>query len=271
MTDQLAAIDRFRTLHEGPGILLMPNAWDAGSARVLAHLGFQALATTSSGHAATFGRMDGSVTRDEALAHARDLVAATDLPVSADLEHGYADDPDAVAVTFGLAREAGLAGCSIEDTTGRPDDPVYDAALAADRVRAAAEAVHTGDARLALTARADGMLRGHYDLTEAIARLQAFQEAGADVLFAPGARTLDEIRTLVSEVDLPVSVLASAGAPTVAELAEAGVRRISVGGGFAYAALGGLVDAATELLEHGTTTFWDQAGRGWTAARSAFT
>jgi len=270
VSDQRERIDRFRTLHAGPTPLLIPNPWDAGSARVLASLGFQALATTSSGHAATFGRLDGQVTRDEALAHAAVIVAATDLPVSADLEHGFADDPGGVAATLTLAREAGLAGCSIEDSTGRPDDPIYDAALAAERIQAAVEAGHAGDTKLVLTARAEGYLHGRPDLAEVIARLQSFQEAGADVLYAPGLRDLDEIRTLVAEVDRPVNVLARPGAPTVAELAEVGVARISVGGGFAYAALGGLVDAATELLEQGTYGFWDQGGRGWTAAHTAF-
>lgn len=249
----------------------MPNPWDAGSARVLASLGFEALATTSSGHAATFGRLDGSVTRDEALAHAAAIVEATELPVSADLEHGFADDPAGVATTVSLARATGLAGCSIEDSTGRTDDPLYPAALAVERVAAAVSAARAGDVRLVLTARAEAYLHGHADLGEVIDRLQAFQEAGADVLFAPGLRDLGAIRTLVAELDRPVNVLALPDGPNVAKLAEAGVARVSVGGGFTYAALGALVDAATELREHGTYGYWEQAGRGRAAARQAFT
>jgi 2-methylisocitrate lyase-like PEP mutase family enzyme len=269
MGDQRTSIERFRALHQSGTPLLLPNPWDAGSAVVLASLGFQALATTSSGHAATLGRLDGSVTRDEALAHAAVIVGATELPVSADLEHGFADDPDGVAATVAAAVGIGLAGCSIEDSTGRSDDPIYDAGLAAERIAAAAEAA-AGDVGLVLTARAEGFLHGRPDLGDAIARLQAYQSAGADVLYAPGLRDLADIRTLVEEVDLPVNVLALPGGPTVAELAEVGVARISVGGGFAYAALGGLVDAATELLEHGTYGFWDQGARGRATARAAF-
>jgi 2-methylisocitrate lyase-like PEP mutase family enzyme len=271
VNDQAARIETFRALHAGPEPLLIPNPWDTGSARVLASLGFQALATTSSGHAATLGRLDGSVTRDEAIAHAGTIVAATDLPVSADLEHGFADDPAGVAETVALAAGTGLAGCSIEDSTGRRDDPIFDAALATERVAAAVEAASTGQLRLVLTARHEGYLHGRPDLAEAIARLQSFQEAGADVLFAPGMRDLAEIRSLIAAVDRPVNVLAFPGGPTVTELAEAGAARISVGGAFAYAALGGLVDAATELLEHGTYDFWHQAGRGRNAAKQAFT
>jgi 2-methylisocitrate lyase-like PEP mutase family enzyme len=270
VTEQTERIAAFRALHEGGAPLLIPNPWDAGSARVLASLGFRALATTSSGFAATLGRLDGSVTRDEALGHAASIVAATELPVSADLEHGFADDPDGVADTVRLAKETGLAGLSIEDSTGRDANPIYAADHARDRIRAAAEAAHDGDARLVLTARAESYLHGRRDLDDVIARLQSFQEVGADVLYAPGVNDVAEIRTLIAAVDRPVNVLALPGGPTVAELAELGVARISVGGGFAYAALGGLVDAATELLEQGTYGFWDQAGRGRAAARGAF-
>src|SRR6185437_7867590 len=218
----------------------LPNPWDQGSARVLASLGFQALATTSSGYAATLGRLDGSVSRDEALAHAAAVVAATELPVSADLENCFADDPAGVARTVALAVEAGLAGCSIEDATGRDDDPVYDIGAAAERVAAAAEAAHAGPARLVLTGRAENFLHGRADLADTIARLQAYQEAGADVLYAPGLKSLADIRQVVTSVDRPVNVLAVGGAPSVGELAEAGVSRVSVGGAFAYAALGAL-------------------------------
>jgi len=262
--------DRFLELHRGDAPLLLPNPWDRGSARLLASLGFQALATTSSGFAATLGRPDGSVTREEALAHAADVVSATDLPVSADLENCFADDPEGVAQTVRLALDAGLAGCSLEDFSGREDTPIYDAGLAAERVAAAAEAAHTGPRRLVLTARSENYLHGRPDLADTIARLQAYAEAGADVLYAPGLRSIDEIRELVAAVDRPVNVLALPGAPPVSELASAGVSRVSVGGAFAFAALGAAVEAARELLEHGTYGFWDLARTGAGAARSAF-
>ena len=262
---------RFLELHVPGRPLLLPNPWDQGSARLLAWLGFEALATTSSGFAATLGRLDGSVTREEAIGHAAAIVTATELPVSADLENGFADDPAGVADTVRLAAEAGLAGCSVEDATGDQDRPVYDAGLAADRVRAAAEAAHRGPVRLVLTARAENYLYGRPDLADTIARLQAYQAAGADVLYAPGISDLEEIRQLVASVDRPVNVLARPGVPAVAELAEAGVRRVSVGGAFAFAALGALVEAATELRDAGTYGFWGQAGAGSEAARSAFT
>ena len=271
MIDHPGKARRFLELHHGEGPLLLPNPWDQGSARLLAWLGFQALATTSSGHAATVGRLDGSVTRSEALDHAAAIVAATELPVSADLENGFADDPAGVADTVRLAAEAGLAGCSVEDATGDQVHPVYDAGLAAERVQAAAEAAHRGPVRLVLTARAENYLYGRPDLADTIARLQAYQAAGADVLYAPGISDLEEIRQLVASVDRPVNVLARPGVPAVAELAEAGVRRVSVGGAFAFAALGALVEAATELRDAGTYGFWGQAGAGSEAVRSAFT
>src|SRR5579859_1241540 len=227
--------------------LLLPNAWDIGSAKLLASLGFEALATTSSGHAATLGRLDGSVTREEALAHAATLVAATELPVSADLENGFADEPAGVAETVALALDAGLAGCSIEDFSGDPEKPIYDLESARDRIVAAAEAVHRGPARLVLTARAENYLHGRADLGDTVARLVAYADAGADVLHAPGLTDATDIRSIVQSVGRPVNVLARPGAPTVAELAELGVSRISVGGAFAFAALGELIEAATEL------------------------
>jgi 2-methylisocitrate lyase-like PEP mutase family enzyme len=270
MADQTARIAAFRALHEGSELFLMPNPWDAGSARLLEHLGFPALATTSSGFAATYGRLDGHVTREEDLAHCAALSDAVDVPVSADLEHGFADAPEDVAETYRLAAETGLAGASIEDSTKQADQPIYELGLATERVRAAVEAATTGAARLVITARFEGFLHGETDIGVAVARLQAYQEAGAECLFAPGIRKLEEIRTLVASVDRPLNVLVRPGAPSIAELAEIGVRRISVGGGFAYAAMGGLVDAATELKEQGTYTFWDQASRGWDAAHTAF-
>jgi 2-methylisocitrate lyase-like PEP mutase family enzyme len=270
MPDHAATARRFLELHHQGLPLLLPNPWDQGSARLLAWLGFEALATTSSGFAATLGRLDGSVTRDEALAHAAAIVGATDLPVSADLENGFADDPDGVADTVQLALEAGLAGCSVEDATGRPDDPIYDAGLAVERVRAAAEAAHRGPVRLVLTARAENHLYARPDLADTIARLQAYQDAGADVLYAPGLRRLEDIGRLVAAVDRPVNVLALPDAPPVTELAAAGVSRVSVGGAFAFAAVGALVEAATELREAGTYGFWQHASTGWSAAGSAF-
>src|SRR5580698_10103318 len=267
MTSQSEKAARFLELHRPGNPLLLPNPWDQGSARVLASLGFQALATTSSGFAMTLGRLDGSVTRDEALAHAAAIVAATDLPVSADLENCFAGDPGGVARTVVLAGEAGLAGCSIEDFSG---DSIYDLGPATERVAAAAEAAHAGPARLVLTARAENYLHGRSDLADTIARLQAYQEAGADVLYAPGLRRLEDIRQVIREVDRPVNVLALDGVPPVAELAEAGVSRISVGGSFAYAALGALVSAATELREQGTYGFRAASAAGAAATRRAF-
>lgn len=262
---------RFLDLHHDEAPLLMPNAWDAGSARLLASLGFEALASTSSGHAATLARLDGQVTRDEALEHAATLAAAVEVPVSADLEHGFADDPGGVAETVRRAMATGLAGCSIEDSTGRADEPIYDRGLAVERVVAAVEAAHAGPAGIVLTARAENHLHGRPDLADTIARLQAFQEAGADVLFAPGLHDIDDIRAVVASVDRPVNVLALPIGPTVAELAAAGVRRVSVGGGFLYAAMGAVVAAAEELRDRGTYGFWAGADVGRRAVRRAFT
>jgi 2-methylisocitrate lyase-like PEP mutase family enzyme len=269
MTTQREKAQHFLELHRGDGALLMPNAWDIGSARIFESLGFQALATTSSGHAATLGRLDGSVTRDEALVHAADLVAAGELPVSADFENGFADDPDAVAANVTLAVAVGLAGCSIEDYSG-PERGLYEPHLAAERVAAAAEAAHGGDVHLVLTARAENHIRGNPDLADTIARLQSFQAAGADVLFAPGLSDLGDIRRVVTSVDLPVSVLAGPNAPSVTELGAAGVKRISVGGSLAYVAIGAMADAARELLEQGTYGYWIVAGPGAAVARAAF-
>jgi 2-methylisocitrate lyase-like PEP mutase family enzyme len=262
--------DRFLALHRPGRPLLLPNPWDAGSARILASLGFAALATTSSGFAATFGRPDGSVTRDQAIGHAAEIARATPLPVSADLENGYADDPPQVAATVTAAVEAGLAGCSIEDYSGRDDAPIYDSSLAADRVAAAAEAAHAGPRRLVLTARAENHIRGRHDLADTIARLQRYAEAGADVLYAPGLTRASDIGDVVRSVDRPVNVLALPDAPSVAELAELGVARISVGGAFAFAALGALVEAARELQDAGSYGFWRNAAIGRQAARAAF-
>jgi 2-methylisocitrate lyase-like PEP mutase family enzyme len=261
---------RFLALHHGSRPLLQPNAWDVGSARLLESLGFEAVATTSSGFAATLGRLDGSVTRGESLGHAEHLARAVTVPVAADTENGFADDPIGVARTVTLACATGLAGCSIEDFTRRPDDPIYDAGLAADRVAAAAEAAHRGPTQLVLTARAENHIHGHDDLADTIARLQAYGAAGADVLFAPGLSTLDDISAVVSSVDRPVNVLVRPGTPSVDELAAVGVARISVGGAFAYAALAGLIDAATELRDHGTYNYWERVAGARQQTRDAF-
>jgi 2-methylisocitrate lyase-like PEP mutase family enzyme len=262
--------ERFGELHHGGEPLLIPNPWDAGSAKLFAWLGFAALATTSSGFAATLGRLDGSVTRDEALGHAAAIVTATTLPVSADLENGFADSPEGVAETVRLAVETGLAGCSVEDSTGRGGDPIYDWALSVDRVAAAAEAATGGPGRLILTARAENYLHGKPDLADTIARLQAYQEAGADVLYAPGLTRLQDVRDVVRSVDRPVNVLTLATGPTVAELAEAGVSRISVGGSFAFTALGAVVEAARELQGQGTYGYLSRASKGRAAVQAAF-
>ena len=270
MTDDASETEQFRTLHGGPEPLLMPNAWDRGSAALLASLGFAAVATTSSGFAATLGRLDGSVSRDEALEHSAAIVAAVSIPVSADLENAFADEPDGVAETIRLAVGTGLAGCSLEDFTGREDDPIYDLGRAAERVAAAAEAAHGTGSGLVLTARAENYLHGRPDLKDTIARLQAYQAAGADVLYAPGLTRLDDIRAVVTSVDRPVNVLTMAGTPEVAELAAAGVRRVSVGGAFAFVAFGALADAARELREQGSYGFLAGAKVGRTAVQAAF-
>jgi 2-methylisocitrate lyase-like PEP mutase family enzyme len=268
--DQRRRADEFLSLHRRGELLLMPNAWDAGSARLLESLGFAAIATTSSGHAAMLGRLDGSVAREEAIAHAASLAAAVAIPVSADLENCFADEPESVAETIRLANEAELAGYSVEDFTGRPTDPIYELRLAAERVAAAAEAAHRGAGGLVLTARAENLLHQRDDLADTIERLQAYQEAGADVLYAPGLRSAEDIRAVVDSVDRPVNVLARPGCPPVSELAAMGVARVSVGGAFAFCALEALVEAATELRDAGTYEYARRAAEGFKAVRSAF-
>ncbi len=270
MPDQAELARRFLDLHGGPEPLLMPNPWDRGSARLLETLGFEALATTSSGFAATLGRRDYGVTREEALAHAAELVDAVDVPVSADLENCFADEPEGVAETVRGAIEAGLAGCSVEDHTRRDDDPIYPLEFAAERTRAASEAAHSGPVHLVLTARAENFLHGRTDLGETIERLQAYREAGADVVYAPGLTRAEDIRAVVEAVEAPVNVLALLKAPTVPELAELGVRRISVGGAFAFAAVGAVIEAAEELRGPGTYGFWERAAAGSRHVRNSF-
>jgi 2-methylisocitrate lyase-like PEP mutase family enzyme len=276
MTDRAGSMaereraERFLALHRPDPPLLLPNPWDAGSAKLLRSLGFEALATTSSGSAATLGELDGALGRARAIAHAAEIVAATSLPVSADLENGFADEPSGVAETAAAAVEIGLAGFSIEDSTGRADDSIYSLEAAAERVAAAVEVAHAGPAHVVLTARAENYLHGRPDLNDTIARLQAYERAGADVLYAPGVKSAEEIGALVSSLGRPLNVLAMAGVPPVAELAALGVCRVSVGGAFAFAALGAVVEAAKELQAQGTYGFTERARVGSRAAREAF-
>ncbi|HMH20965.1 MAG TPA: isocitrate lyase/phosphoenolpyruvate mutase family protein [Puia sp.] len=252
--------EAFKALHERTGIFVMPNPWDAGSARILAGLGFEALATTSAGLAFSLGKPDGegAVSREETLANAKVIISATSLPVSADLENGYGDDPDACARTVLLAAAAGLAGGSIEDATGRPDDPIYPFELSVERVRAAVKAAHSLAIPFTLTARAENLIYGRPDLKDTIRRLEAYAEAGADVLFAPGIKTRDEIDAVVRSVSpRPVSVILglSQGNLTVAELAGLGVKRISLGSSLARAAYGSFLRAAEEVGQKGSFGF----------------
>jgi 2-methylisocitrate lyase-like PEP mutase family enzyme len=257
MTEQKEKAIRFRELHEMPGAFVIPNPWDAGTAVLLSGMGFEALATTSAGLAFSLGRRDaGGLTRGEALANVRLIAAATDLPVSADLENCYADEPKAAAETLVLAAEAGAVGGSIEDATGDASKPIYEFSHAVERVAAAAEAVRKLPFPFTLTARAENFLYGREDLDDTIRRLQAFEQAGADVLYAPALPSLDAIRMVCQSVKKPVNVLAGARQSySVAELAAAGAKRISVGSAFNRAALGAFLRAAEEIKEHGTVNF----------------
>jgi 2-methylisocitrate lyase-like PEP mutase family enzyme len=248
---------RFRALHQGPGAFVIPNPWDAGSARILAGLGFQALATSSSASANTLGRRDGQVTREEALAMARAIVTATDLPVAADLENGFGDSPAVVAETIRLAGAAGLVGGSIEDATGAKDKPIYDLGQATERVAAAAAAARALPFPFTLTARAENFVRDRPDLDDTIKRLQAFEQAGADVLFAPGLPDLAGVRAVCAAVSKPVNFMAGIKGKsfTVAELAAAGVRRISLAASLYRAAMTGMLAAAREVMEQGTFSY----------------
>ncbi|MDF1801967.1 isocitrate lyase/phosphoenolpyruvate mutase family protein [Thalassovita sp.] len=261
MADQTAKYGVLAGLHQAPGAFVIPNAWDAGSARLLASLGFQAIATTSAGYAFAKGKRDSfaALSREEILLNAAEIVAAVDLPVSADLEDGFGATPEACATTLEMALETGLVGGSIEDATGAPDDPIYGFSQAVDRIQAAAEAVK--DKPFVLTARAENHLWGQDNLADTIKRLQAFSQAGADVLYAPGLPGIEAIRTLCKEVDKPVNVVMGLKGPnyTVAQLAQAGVSRISVGGSFARAALGALMRAAQEVRQTGSFDYAAQA------------
>ena len=251
----------FRALHEGDQAFIIPNPWDAGTARLLAHLGFAALATTSAGYAFSVGRRDYAVGRDEMMAHVSAIAMATDLPVSGDLENGFGDAPEIAAETIRLAATAGLAGGSIEDSTGRPEDPIYEKGLAVERVRAAAEAAHSLDFPFTFTARCENYLWGRPDLKDTIARLQAYQDAGADVLYAPGLTGRDDIAAVVKSVDRPMNVVMGLQGVQLShdELSVIGVKRISVGSALSRAALGAFLRAAREMREHGTFTFAEDA------------
>ena len=270
MTSSRERAERLLALHVPGQPLLAPNPWDPGIARLLESLGFEALATTSSGAAGTLGLLDGAMDRDAAVASAGAIASAVEIPVSADLENGFGHEPEAAAETIRLAIDAGLAGGSIEDYTLRADDPVYEIEAAADRVRAAAEVAPPGGLQFVLTARAENHIRGRDDLADTIARLQAYQEAGADVLYAPGLSDLGAITSLVQSVDRPVNVIVRPGGPTVADLAAAGVARISVGGSLAWVAVAAVAEAARELREDGTVGFLDRAVEGGQIARRAY-
>jgi 2-methylisocitrate lyase-like PEP mutase family enzyme len=252
---------RFRALHDAPGVFVIPNPWDAGSARMLAALGFPALATSSGASAGILGRRDGRVTREEALAHARAIVEATELPVSADLEKGFGDAPGAAAETIRLAAGAGLVGGSIEDATGDRDRPLYDIELATERVAAAVQAARALPFPFTLTARAENFLRGNPDLNDTIRRLKAFEQAGADVLFAPGLPDLDAVRAVCAAISRPFNFMVGIRGKsfTVAELAAAGVKRISLATSLYRAAMGSLLEAAREVKDRGTFGYLDRA------------
>ncbi len=261
MTSQADKARAFRALHEAGVPFVIPNPWDIGSARLLEALGFKALATTSAGYAFTLGLPDNAVGREQMMRHLAELAPSTDLPVSADLENGFGDAPEEAAETIRQAAAAGVVGGSIEDATGRADDPIYAHEFAVERVRAAVEAARSLPFPFTLTARAENYLNGRPDLADTIRRLQAFQEAGADVLYAPGLKTRDDIAAVVSSVDRPVNVLMGMAGMgfSVDDLAQMGVTRISVGGALARAALGALLRAAKEMLGQGTFTYTNEA------------
>jgi len=253
----------FRALHERPGIFVMPNPWDAGTAKLFASLGFEAMATTSFGFANALGRVDGTlaVNREELIANCREIAQATELPVNADLENGYADDPKEAAEIIRIAAEAGVVGGSIEDATGNDAKPIYDFNLAVERVAAAAEAARSLAFPFTFTARAENFLHGRRDLDDTVKRLQAFARAGADVLYAPGLRDLATIRQVVAAVSKPINIVMSAADPdlTTQQLADAGVKRISVGGSLSRLAFAAVRDAAVAMRDQGSYQWVRQA------------
>ncbi len=261
MATQAAKAEAFRALHAREGAFIIPNPWDVGTARLLAHLGFEALATTSAGYAFSVGKRDNTVGRDAMIAYVAAIASATDLPVSADLENGFGHDPDTVAETIRRAAAAGVVGGSIEDDSQSPASRIYEFAHAVERVRAAVEAKRALPFPFTLTARAENYLAGRPDLDDTIRRLQAYQEAGADVLFAPGLTKQDDIAAVVRAVDRPVNVVMGVpGVPLdLASLSAIGVKRISVGSSLSRAALAAFLRAAREMREHGTFTFGNDA------------
>jgi 2-methylisocitrate lyase-like PEP mutase family enzyme len=261
MLSQVQKAATFEALHKREGTFIIPNPWDVGSARLLENAGFEALATSSAGYAFSVGKPDNAVGRDDTLAHAAAVNAATDLPLSIDLENGFGDSPETVAETIRLATATGAVGGSIEDATGRTNHPIYERELAIDRIRAAAAVVHELPFPFMLTARAENYLVGKPDLADTIERLQQYQEAGADVLYAPGLTNINDIATLVSSVERPVNVLMGLQGVklTLAELSTVGVRRVSVGSGLARVAFGAFLRAATEMREDGSFTFAEEA------------
>ena len=252
---------RFQALHGSPGAFVIPNPWDAASARILAGLGFQALATSSAASACAMGRRDGGLTRDEAMAHSRLIVDATDLPVSADLESGFGDAPEVVAETIRLAADAGLVGCTIEDATGSQEGPLYDLPLAVERIAAAAQAAHSLPFPFLLTARAHNLLYASPSLDETIRRLQAYEKAGADVLFAPGLPDIAAVQAVCAAVSKPVNFMVGIKGKSfsMAELAAAGVRRISLATSLYRAAMTGFIDAARQVADAGQFDFVDRS------------
>jgi 2-methylisocitrate lyase-like PEP mutase family enzyme len=259
----------FRKLHERPTAFIIPNPWDVGSARILEHMGFEALATTSMGYAFSLGKLDTTVGREEMLAHIGAIATATSLPVNADLENGYGDDPATVAETIRLAAAAGIVGGSIEDATGRPDDPIYAIDAAVERVRAAVVAARALPFPFTLTARAENYLHGRPDLDDTIRRLKAFEAAGADVLYAPGLRSTDDIVAVLKSVQRPVNVLMGLQGVLLgaAELSAMGARRISVGSALYRAAMGAFLRAANEMRHQGTFEFAGDAANPRDLAR----
>ncbi len=251
----------FRALHERDRAFIIPNPWDAGTARLLAHLGFEALATTSAGYAFSVGKPDNTVGREEMLAHVAAIVSATDLPVSADLENGFGDAPEFVAETIRLGAASRLAGGSIEDMSREPGHPIYEHSHAVERIRAATEVVRGLACPFTLTARAENYLAGRPDLKDTIRRLQAYQEAGADVLYAPGLTSQDDIATVVKSVDRPVNVVMGLQGVqlSLGQLSAIGVKRVSVGSALSRAALGAFLRAAREMQQQGTFSFAEQA------------
>lgn len=251
----------FRELHERDSAFIIPNPYDAGSAKLLEYLGFEAVATSSAGYAFTLGKPDNAVGRERMIEHGADLVAAVDIPVSADLENGFGDDPETASETIRLAAATGLVGGSIEDSTGRTDDPIYEFDHAVERVRASVEATRSLPFTFTLTARCENYLVGRPDINDTIRRLQAYQEAGADVLFAPGLTTKEDISSVIASVDRPVNVIMglSGVQMSLAELSDLGVKRISVGSSLARAAFGAFLRAGQEMRDHGTFIYANEA------------